>query len=120
MHDDNFITTTIEVDGETVEFHRGKSGNIFQDLGFENAAEMTLKADLAVEILRIVRLRGLTQRALVARTGVKAQDVSNIVNARLDKVSVECLFTTLNRLGRNIEIHVASEDREDARTLVCT
>lgn len=118
MPNENFTTDTVEVDGETFEVHRG-SGNVFEDLGFENADEMMLKSGLAIEILRVKKARRLTQREIAAFADLKTADVSDILSGRLDGVSVERLFKTLNRLGRSIEIRVASEDREDARTLVC-
>lgn len=94
------------------------SGNVFQDLGLEDAEGVQVKAALAAQILRTIRERGLTQKAAAQLSGLKAPDMSNICNARLDGISVERLFNVLNSLGRSIEIHVSSEEREDARTLV--
>lgn len=94
------------------------SGNIFTDLGCEDADEMSLKSGLAVQIMRAMRERGLTQRQTAELVGLKQPDLSNIARARLDGISVERLLMVLNRLGHRIEVRVALEKTEDARTLV--
>ena len=37
------------------------SGNVFADLGFADAKELSLKVELAMEVNRLLRQRGLTQ-----------------------------------------------------------
>ena len=94
------------------------SGNVFADLGLEEANEMSLKAGLAVQIVRAMRERGLTQRQTAELVGLKQPDLSNIARARLDGISVERLLIVLNRLGHQVEIRVAQQESPDARTLV--
>lgn len=98
------------------------SGNVFVDLGFPDAPQMQLKAQLAAQIIRTLCERRLTQSAAARLTGLKQPDISNIVNTRLDGISVERLFWVFNRLGRHIEIRISSSSQEieteEARTLV--
>lgn len=94
------------------------SGNVFADLGLPNAPELLVKAQLAAQIIRTLRQRGLTQKAAAKLSGLSQPDISNICNAHLAGISVERLFLVLNRLGRSIEIHVSTEERADARTSV--
>ena len=94
------------------------SENIFADLGQQDVAEMSLKSGLAVQIVRAMRARGLTQRQTAGLVGLKQPDLSNIARARLDGISVERLLAVLNRLGHRVEIRVAVEESADARTLV--
>lgn len=91
---------------------------IFADLGFEDAEEMSLKAGLAVEIVRAIRARNLNQRQAAELFGLKPPDLSNIMRARLDGIGVERLFGVLNRLGHRVEVRVEQRETEDARTLV--
>ena len=92
--------------------------NIFTELGQSDAAEMSLKSGLAVQIVKAIGARGLTQRQAAELVGLKQPDLSNIARARLDGISVERLLAVLNRLGHRVEIRVAVEASEDARTLV--
>ncbi len=90
------------------------SGNVFVDLGFPDAEERTTKVALAVEILRILEERGLTQAAAAKLLGVNQPKVSALVNYRLEGFSVERLMTFLTALGRDVDITI--RPRRSART----
>jgi len=82
------------------------SGNAFVDLGFPDAEERTTKVALAVEILRILKERGLTQATAAKLLGVNQPKVSALVNYRLEGFSVERLMTFLTALGRDVDITI--------------
>ena len=82
------------------------SGNIFADLGLPDADQLLAKADLAIEITRVIEERGLTQAEAADLIGVDQPKVSALVNGRLDGFSMERLYRFLNALGRDIEIVV--------------
>lgn len=82
------------------------SGNVFADLGFPDAEERTTKVALAVEILRILKERGLTQATAAKLLGVNQPKVSALVNYRLEGFSVERLMTFLTALGRDVDITI--------------
>ena len=92
---------------ENIRFERS-SGNVFKDIGFPEAeAERELlKADLAVEIHRIIAGRKLTQAKAGELLGVNQADVSRLKNGDFNRFSVERLFAFLNRLNRNVEIRI--------------
>lgn len=92
---------------ENIRFERS-SGNVFKDIGFPEAeAERELlKADLAVEIYRIIARRKLTQAKAGELLGVNQADVSRLKNGDFNRFSVERLFAFLNRLNRNVEIRI--------------
>ena len=92
---------------KNIRFERS-SGNVFKDIGFPEAeAERELlKADLAVEIHRIIAGRKLTQAKAGELLGVDQADVSRLKNGDFNRFSVERLFAFLNRLNRNVEIRI--------------
>ena len=65
--------------GEKLEVMRG-SGNVFRDLGHENADAEQFKAILAAEIIKALDRERLTLRAAHGRTGIAAADFSRIRN----------------------------------------
>ncbi len=79
------------------------SGNVFHDLGRENADVEQLKAILAAEIIMKLDREGLTVRGAHDRTGIAAADFSRIRNARLARFTVDRLVSILNRLGLRVE-----------------
>ncbi len=97
---------------------QNSSGNIFADLGQADADEMSLKAGLAVQIVRAMRERNLTQRQTAELVALKQPDLSNIARARLYGISVERLLVVLNRLGHLVEVRVERAQTEDARIFV--
>jgi predicted XRE-type DNA-binding protein len=91
--------------GEKLEVVRG-SGNVFRDLGHENADAEQFKAILAAEIIKALDRERLTLRAAHDRTGIAAADFSCIRNADLGRFTVDRLMSILNRLGSRVEVKV--------------
>src|SRR2546423_14824451 len=90
---------------EKLEVVRG-SGNVYRDLGHENADAEQFKASLAAEIIKALDREHLTVRAAHGRTGIAAADFSRIRNADLGRFTVDRLMTVLNRLGSRVEVKV--------------
>src|SRR5688500_17278774 len=80
------------------------SGNVFEDLGLENAEELAFKATLAARIMEVIQERGWTQAKAAEVMGTKQPHVSAIFNARVDGVSVERLIRFLTALGQDVEV----------------
>lgn len=80
------------------------TGNIFEDLGLEDAEELDLKAALAVQVASIVTHRHLTQREAGEILGVPQSHVSKILNGKLDGITADRLMRMLLKLGRDIDI----------------
>ena len=97
------------------------SGNVFKDLGFsdEEAEEELLKAELGVEIFRILEERELTQTEAAKILGVKQPEISRLKHGKFSYYSLERLMRFLNRLNRDVEIRIIpSEDGEGHQWVV--
>ena len=82
------------------------SGNVFRDLGVENADREQFKAILAGEIIRKLDHEGLSVRKAQSLTGIAAADFSRIRNADLGRFTIDRLMMIVNRLGSRIEVAV--------------
>jgi predicted XRE-type DNA-binding protein len=82
------------------------SGNVFADLGLENADELLVKADLAHAINSEIRSRDWTQAEAAERTGLTQSDVSRVGQMKTDGFSQERLQNALRRLGIDVEIRI--------------
>jgi len=91
--------------GERLEVTRG-SGNVFRDLGHENADIEHFKALLGAEIIKALDRDGLSVRAAHGLTGFAAADFSRIRNANLARFTVDRLMSIINRLGSRVEVRV--------------
>jgi predicted XRE-type DNA-binding protein len=82
------------------------SGNVFADLGFPDAAELDIKVRLAVEIVRLIDTRRLSQVSAAAILKINQPKVSALKNYKLDGFSLERLMTFLLALGQEVEIRI--------------
>ena len=90
---------------EKLEMVRG-SGNVFRDLGQENADAQQFKAILAAEIIKALDRDGLSVRGAHSRTGVAAADFSRIRNADLGRFTLDRLLSIINRLGSRVDVKI--------------
>ena len=90
---------------EPLETIRG-SGNVYRDLGQDDADVKQFKALLAGEIIKQLDLDRLTVREAHARTGIAAADFSRIRNADLARFTLDRLVGILNRLGSRVEVRL--------------
>ncbi len=83
------------------------SGNVFADLGIENADEYMAKSQLAAEILRIVQRRRLTQAEAAKLLGIRQPKISELLRGRLDGFSTDRLLRFIIRLGYDVQIKLS-------------
>jgi predicted XRE-type DNA-binding protein len=81
-------------------------GNVFRDLGHDNADAEQFKAILAAEIIKALDRDRLTVRAAHGLTGIAAADFSRIRNGNLERFTVDRLISIINRLGSRVEVRV--------------
>ncbi len=84
------------------------SGNVFRDLGHDDADVKQCKAILAAEIIKALDRQGLIVRAAHDRTGVAEADFSRIRNANLDRFTIDRLKSIINRLSEYLAEDPAS------------
>lgn len=80
------------------------SGNVFADLGLDNAGELQTRARLTHQIYSIIKGRGLKQKEAAQVLGLKQPDVSELMNGRFADFSVDRLLNLLVRLNQDVEI----------------
>jgi len=80
--------------------------NVFMDLGFPplEAQNLRVRADLMIELIRIIRSRKLTQAAAAKRFGVTQPRVSDLMTGKIDRFSIDALVEMLARAGRRVEL----------------
>jgi predicted XRE-type DNA-binding protein len=85
---------------------KASSGNVFADLGLPNPEQELLKAQLTLQIYKIVKARGLTQEQAGRVLGIKQPHVSALMRNRAGNFSVGRLFEFLTALGQDVKITV--------------
>lgn len=87
------------------------SGNVFEDLGFEDAPQRLAKAELASRINDIIEKRRLQQTEAGKILGINQPKVSSLMHGRLEGFSIERLFTFLIRLDQDIKIIIKEKPK---------
>jgi predicted XRE-type DNA-binding protein len=97
-------------------------GNVLDDLGFspEKTLQLKVKSDLFLAIRRHIEAAGHTQRELCSILDEHQPQVSNLLNGRTSKISIEKLLSYASRLGlkATLKIHavpVPGKSRSRAR-----
>ena len=86
--------------------------NVWLQLGFPDAEEHFLKAELVLRLDKAINSLGLTQRAAARRIGATQPELSKILGGKFTEVSLERLMRFLTALGCHIEIKIGA-GRED-------
>ncbi len=79
--------------------------NVFKDIGFNNEESANFEARARLMILlekEITRLK-LTQTEVAKKLEVKPPRVSELLNGKIDKFSLDLLIVYLARLGKSVD-----------------
>ena len=81
------------------------TGNVFEDLGFasEEAENLRIRADLMIELSKLIKDRALTQAAAASLFGVSQPRISDLMNGKIERFSIDTLVAMLGRAGIGIK-----------------
>ncbi|MEE0816088.1 MAG: helix-turn-helix transcriptional regulator [Desulfovibrio fairfieldensis] len=97
------------------DFIKQGSGNVYKDMGYDDAESMKIKADIVSRISDIMEERKLTQKKVADITGIPQGRISNILNGQFRGVSEYKLLACLSLLGNNIEIKIVPTNGEQGK-----
>ena len=89
------------------------TGNVFRDLGFrrEEAEHLLIRADLLIEVQKLIASRGLKQREAAKLLRVSQPRVSDLLRGRIELFSTDVLIDMLARLGARVRLTVKPDRR---------
>ena len=84
------------------------TGNVFRDLGFrhEEAEHLLVRADLLIQVQKLIASRRLKQRATAKILSVSQPRVSDLLRGRIDLFSTDALIDMLARLGARVRLTI--------------
>jgi len=83
--------------------------SVYAELGFPDAEEMLVKAQLVVKIAEILRERGWSQQQAAKVLGMTQPKLSKMLRGQFRGVSEIKMMDCLVRLGREVKIVVGPE-----------
>lgn len=93
-------------DQRKIEMEEG-SGNVFADLGLEDADELFARAQLGFHVHKILQEKKLKQREIAELLGIAQPDVSHLMNGHFSRFTTEKLLNFLRRLDRKVTIQIS-------------
>ncbi len=86
------------------------SGNVFVDLGFDDAEARVLlmRADLMIALTRFIRDKKWTQAEAAKRMGITQPRVSKLKKGAWEEFSLDMLLTLATRAGLYMELKLAA------------
>jgi predicted XRE-type DNA-binding protein len=91
------------------------SGNVFADLGFEDAGQLLAKAQLVAAISEAMEATGITQTELARLAGIDQPKVSRLLRGLTDGFSSDRLMRILTSLDQDVNITVRPRPRNEHR-----
>jgi predicted XRE-type DNA-binding protein len=85
--------------------------NVYADLGYPDADEMLIKAQLATKIGEIIKRRRLTQIEAAEIVGIPQPKLSGMLRGQFRGISEMKMLYCLTRLGRDVKIVVGPARR---------
>ena len=87
------------------------SDNVYADLGYVNADEMLIKAQLVTKIADVLKRKGLNQTQASELLGLTQPKLSNLLSGQFRGFSERRLMDCLTRLGYDVQIVVKTAPR---------
>jgi predicted XRE-type DNA-binding protein len=88
-----------------IEFEES-SGNVFADLGIDNAEELQARAMIGFHVVEIVNGKEMKQREVAQLLGIKQAEVSHLLNGHFSRFTVDKLLDFLKCLNQKVSIQI--------------
>ena len=95
-----------------IKMHRS-TGNVFKDLGFppEEAEHLKVRAELMIQLTKVLERRGLTQARAAKLLGVSQPRISDLVRGKIDRFSIDTLVEMLGHAGIHVRFVMGPASR---------
>jgi len=95
---------------QKIEFENS-SGNVFADLGLDDADELYTRAALGAQVVTILKEEGYTQAEASRLLGIKQPKLPALMCAKFHRFSQERLIGFLNKLNLKVTIQISRHQR---------
>jgi predicted XRE-type DNA-binding protein len=102
----------MSAENQKIEFE-ASSGNIFADLGLEDAEELFTRAQIGFFVFKILEDKKLKQREIARLLGIAQPDVSHLMNGHFSRFTTDKLLDFLKRLDQKVIIQVSPHYKDE-------
>jgi len=91
---------------DTIQFETS-TGNVFADLGLENAEELQARAQIGFHVVELLKTKDMKQKEIAAVLEIKQAEVSHLLNGHFSRFSVDKLLDFLKRMNQKVTIQIS-------------
>ena len=95
---------------KSIKFEVG-SGNVFADLGLNDADRLLARAQIGVHVFKILKEKSLKQREIAGILGIAQSDVSHLMSGHFSRFTTDKLLDFLKRLDWKVTIEVSRHSK---------
>ena len=100
-----------------IEFEES-SGNVFADLGLEDAEELQSRGLIGFHVLELLKEEKLNQEEIAMLLNIKQAEVSHLLNGHFSRFSTDKLLDFLKRLNHKVTIQISPRHQGEPYTTV--
>ena len=82
------------------------SGNVFADLGLDEADELYARAQIGFCVYKILKAEQLKQREIAKVLAIPQPEVSHLMNGHFSRFTTDKMLDFLKRLNRKVTIQI--------------
>ena len=87
------------------------SGNVFADLGLDEADELYARAQIGFCVYKILKAKKLKQREIAKVLAIPQPEVSHLMNGHFSRFTTDKMLDFLKRLNRKVTIQIGPHKR---------
>ncbi len=89
------------------------SGNVFADLGFDDADELLARGKIGIQVLRLLKQRNLKQQEISKIISITKPEVSDLMKGEFQHFSEGKLLNFLKRLDMEVILYLRPRNQEN-------
>ena len=83
------------------------SGNVFKDMGYPNPERELLRAQLELEIFRLLKQKEWSDKEAAKLLGIQEKDVATFKDGDPSDYEIGALFDFINRLDHHVDVYIS-------------
>jgi predicted XRE-type DNA-binding protein len=101
-----------------ISFEEG-SGNVYADLGLEDADELFARAQIGFRVYQILSAQKIKQRDIAKLLHIAQPEVSHLMNGHFSRFTTDKLLDFLKRLDQTVTIQIRPHRSRETYQTVC-
>lgn len=89
------------------------SGNVFSDLGLDDADELLARGKIGIQVIRLLQKRNLKPQEISKILGITKQEVSDLMKGEFEQFSEGKLLNFLRLLDIEIILYIRPRNQEN-------